>query len=176
MKNSYRTIIIYAVTTIVLIIIGFFWWRSDIRRIKNLDYQTRGQLLSQYQQVTPDYLLGEIKKYVQGQFMYIIDEYQLDSITYEITGYSRKYWATSGFIHKVTIIGEPHFNLKASAAIPTSAKVYGSPLAGGALPFFSISVFTLLTVTGLLMKKKNLPNLFEDNNDRDDIKKVETEG
>ncbi len=160
MKRPNQRIIILVLSVISLVVLGIFWWRSDIQRITDLDYQTQSELLKQFNDTRASYVLAETKRIFVGTYMHLIDDYSIDNQKYEIIGQSRQCWILSGHLHKLTLIRHPELNIKESATPPSLITIYAGHITGGALPFLSIVFIFLMSLAGIFVKKESLPHIF----------------
>ena len=156
------------IVLVFLIILGFLWRSADIKRVKGLDYQTESKVLRQFNNKIANDVFKDVKRVFVGNYMFLIDEYLVDSTKFEIIGQSNKYWAFSGHMHKLTFIGNPSLYSDRMATPSKLITIYDGHLSGGALPFFSIAFFCILATLAFLIRKENLPHIFTKNFDQID--------
>jgi len=163
MHSINHKIIIFALVPAALAVMGIFWKNYDTDRIKNLDYQTESKVLRQFNNKIAGDIFADAKRIFVGKYMFLIDEYLVDSTTYEITGQSNQYWLLSGHLHKLTFVGVPSLHTDKTATPSRLITIYDGHISGGALPFLSLAFFGILTTLALLLKKESLPSIFDEN-------------
>ena len=79
-----------------------------------------------------------------------------------MAGQSNQYWLLSGHLHKLTFVGVPSLHTDKTATPSRLITIYDGHITGGAVPFLSLALFGLLVTLALLLKKENIPHIFDE--------------
>jgi hypothetical protein len=153
-------LILFISTTIVLVIAGLFWKKSDIKEIKELNYTKNSEVLIRNYYDNSRAAIDRIKRMFGDKKMHIIDEIQTDDSTLELIGQSRRSWMLSDYLHKITIVRTSPLGINDSFASGALITVYAGNIRGGSMTFFSIAAVCLVTIIAVFIKRENLPHIF----------------
>lgn len=159
-------VIIIAAVITVGIIGGFFWKAADIRRIKNLDYRIYSEYILRRTNAEPAAFLSAVKEQLKNNRIFVIKQYQVSPTQWEILGHPGRFWLTSEFISKVTVIdtvaivdgsgrGPQRVLLAYLGSVETGSKEY-------MYLFFLILAITL----AVIIRRQAVPHIFGDEADR----------
>jgi 4-amino-4-deoxy-L-arabinose transferase-like glycosyltransferase len=161
-----RQLIIIAVSSLIcigLVILGTQWSSWDHKMMAELDYRKNSQVIMRHDVVDWQEYLSGIRKMLASSGDYIVEDHKTGSNTWEIVGQSGRYWLTSSYLDKITVVDELIEPEDASETPQRQFVVYSISGESGSRAFLSIVVFCLMATVALSLRKDYLPHIYAEN-------------
>ncbi len=131
-------------------------------RIRNLDYRKYSECIMRQNVIDSQEKIDQIIKSFEQEYMHVVAEYRNENSDREYIGLSGRYWLSSGYIYKITVVDAPTGSTGDSEAPVRQLLVYAGNIPAGSMPFLSITLLFIIAIAGLSVKKKHLPHIFPD--------------
>lgn len=162
MNRKITLMFIYVLTSIGLIILGILWRSWDMDNIRDLDYRKYSECIMRQNVIDSQGKINEIIGSFEQEYMHVVSKYRNENADREFIGLSGRYWLSSGYIYKITVVDTPAGSVGDSEPPVRQLLVFAGNIPSGSMPFLSITLLCMIAIAGLSVKKKHLPHIFPD--------------